>query len=122
MHIKKELPFEKWRTINNPLLEKNGKMEIISSENITVGKAIINHTMEMAEHSHVNEQVTIVIEGEMKIEYDGKVLYIKEGEACIIPSSSPHKVWITKVPFRSFDIFSPIKEDFIENALFNKQE
>lgn len=121
MSIEEKVPqsFDEWKTINNPLLDKHGSMSIITSANVTVGKAVINEKIEMNVHHHLQEQITVVIEGEMDIEYDGKKKTVKAGESCIIPSDVPHKIWITEVPFRSFDIFSPIKDDFIKNALDN---
>lgn len=114
--------FDVWKTIENPLLKDCGKMSVISSQSVTVGKAEIQKTMEMKAHHHPQEQVTVVIEGEMEVEYEERRKTVGAGEACIIPGDVEHKVWITKTPFRSFDIFTPIKTDFIENALQNESQ
>ncbi len=107
---------ETWQKINNPLLDKIGEMSIITSQNVTVGKAEINEVMDMSPHYHPQEQITVVLEGKMYIEYNGQKKNIGAGECCIIPGNVEHKVSILKVPFKSFDIFSPIKDDFIKSA------
>lgn len=114
--------FDKWKCIVNPLLDKSGEMSIITSDNVTVAKANIDKKMELAAHQHINEQITVVLDGEMVIDIGGKVQTVGKEEACIIPGNVVHKVSITKVPFRSFDIFSPVKEDFITSALEGEKD
>lgn len=109
--------FEDWKKISNPLISDFGEMKIITSQNITIGRVEINEVMEMDAHKHPQEQVTIVVEGSMDIQYNGEKKVVKAGETCIIPKNSLHKVWITQIPFKSFDIFSPVKDDFVVKAL-----
>ena len=108
---------EHWAPINNPLLGDKAEMHIISSDSVTVGKAVFKEPMALMEHSHLNEQVTIVLNGEMEIILRGEKKLVKKGQACIIPSNEQHTVTITKTPFESFDVFTPIREDYVKDAL-----
>lgn len=116
------MTFDRWKPIINPLLAGAAEMKIITSDHITVAKAEINEKMELAAHQHSSEQITVVMEGEMVIEIDGMIQTVGIDEACIIPGNAVHKVSIQKVPFCSFDIFNPVKEDFIQSVLKGEQD
>lgn len=110
---------EHWTKSRNELLGDNADMELISSENITVCKFNIKNPVELGRHVHEHEQITIVHDGEMIIEYSGIVKEMRAGDVCIIPGNVPHRASITKTPFRSFDIFNPARKDFIDNMESN---
>lgn len=116
MSIKKSFvnDIDEWKLIKNPLLEGIGSMEIITSANTTIGRAIIDSPVKLKSHHHNEEQITVVIEGAMEICIEGEKRIVKNGGACIIPSNREHEVEIIEVPFLSFDIFTPYKKDYIE--------
>jgi len=109
------MSFESWTKINNELLGDRALMHIISSENITVGKVEIMDLVDLPTHSHINEQITIVTEGEMNIQLSTVEKIVRKGEVCIIPANISHSVKILKTPFKSFDIFYPIRENFTKS-------
>lgn len=106
---------EHWTKSRNELLGSNADMELVSSDNMTVCKFNIKDPVELGCHVHEHEQITIVHNGEMIIEYGGSVKVMRAGDVCIIPGNVSHKASITKTPFQSFDIFNPIRKDFIDN-------
>lgn len=105
---------ENWVKVENEIIGENADMSIISSENITVSKFEFREAAVLPGHSHVHEQVTVVVEGEMTIKYGTIEKKMAAGDACIIPSNIEHSANISKVPFKSYDIFYPIREDFIK--------
>lgn len=105
---------ENWTKVKNELLGENDEMFIISSENVTVSKFEINKLIDLPAHSHINEQVTIIVVGEMIIKYGTIEKKMCEGDVCIIPANMLHSAQILKIPFKSFDIFHPIREDFLQ--------
>lgn len=104
---------EDWICRENRLLGDKAKMELVNGDNVMVCRFLFEEEMKLAPHKHVHEQITVVLEGEMRIMYSGVDRVMKEGDACVIPSDVEHTAHITKVPFRSMDIFSPIREDFL---------
>lgn len=106
---------ENWLKSRNNLLGDNAQMEIISSDNMTVCRFYIKNPVELNWHKHEHEQITIVNEGELKVEFNNTIKVMKAGDAVIIPGNVMHKADITKTPFRSYDIFSPVRQDFIDN-------
>lgn len=105
---------DEWKIIKNPLLEGIGLMEIVTSSNATIGRAKIDSPVKLKSHRHIEEQITVVIEGAMAICIEGEKKVVAAGDVCIIPSNKEHEVEITEVPFLSFDIFTPCKKDYIE--------
>ncbi len=108
------MSIDNWTKVNNELIGENADMFIISSENVTVSKFEFREIIDLPTHSHNSEQTTVVVEGEMTIKYGTIEKRMSAGDACIIPANVPHCAKISKVPFRSYDIFHPIREDFIQ--------
>ena len=105
---------DNWTLAYNKLLPDDAEMEMITTDNTTVCRFFFKSESPLGAHSHVYEQITIVIEGELEIEFNGVKRYMKSGDVCVIPSNVEHKANITKAPFRSIEVFNPAREDFIE--------
>ena len=108
-----------WVDSYNEILGDKADMKLISTENITVCSFDINESVLLESHIHESEQITIVIEGAMEIKYGEIVRRLQKGDVCVIPGGVPHEANILKTPFKSFDIFHPIREDFIEKTNIN---
>jgi quercetin dioxygenase-like cupin family protein len=107
---------ESWVEVKNDLLKEEDRMQITSSDNITIAKFKFADARELAWHSHESEQITIVLKGVLVIRYNNMVKELRAGEVCIIPENMPHAASITEAPFESFDIFNPPRQDFIQRA------
>jgi quercetin dioxygenase-like cupin family protein len=62
-------------------------------------------------HSHPEEQVTVVISGEIEFTIDGEPALLRGGQAAVIPANMPHgaKV-IGNVAVETFNALSPRRE------------
>lgn len=58
-------------------------------------------------HSHVEEQLFVVLEGELELELDGDVRRMRPGDAALIPAWAPHSVRASNGPAYQLDVFSP---------------
>jgi len=66
-------------------------------------------------HSHLQEQVGMVYDGEAKLRIGDDERIVKRGDFYCIPSNAPHSdTAIGDKPFIMLDIFYPVREDFIE--------
>jgi len=62
---------------------------------------------EAPRHVHEEEQLAVVIEGELEIDLDGDVRTLGAGGVAVIPSWVPHAMRTHETPCRELDIFSP---------------
>lgn len=63
-------------------------------------------------HSHEAEQITMVLEGELFFELDGRLVKVRAGEVIAVPSSLPHAVYAKGKPVRAIDAWSPVPDKY----------
>ena len=69
-------------------------------------------------HSHVNEQLTYVLEGCLRLwvgEDLGQMVDVKPGEVLLIPSNVPHKAEALEDTL-DVDVFSPPRQDWLDKT------
>lgn len=64
-------------------------------------------------HQHYHSQVTYVVSGSFDVTIDGKTETLKTGDSFYIPPNVIHGAICTE-PGELIDVFSPIREDFME--------
>jgi quercetin dioxygenase-like cupin family protein len=62
-------------------------------------------------HSHINEQITYIIEGQLDMMIDGVAYSLIDGMYHVIPSNVPHSA-IAITDCKVIDSFSPVREDY----------
>ena len=67
-------------------------------------------------HQHEAEQITLVLEGELFFEVEGKEIRVGPGEVIALPSSVPHSVWTSARPARAVDAWSPPRAELLAPA------
>lgn len=67
-------------------------------------------------HAHVEEQIVIVLEGELEFELDGDVRVMRPGDVAVIPPWVPHGARTRDSTCLEVDIFSPPRESLIAHA------
>ena len=69
-------------------------------------------------HSHIHEQISHVLQGRLRfIINDDEEIEIGPGESLLIPSNVPHEVDVVgDETVIDYDIFSPIRLDWIEGT------
>jgi quercetin dioxygenase-like cupin family protein len=66
-------------------------------------------------HSHVNEQITYILEGALKFWIDDKEIVVHAGEVLCIPSNMPHKAEAVEDTV-DLDIFNPPRQDWLSQT------
>jgi quercetin dioxygenase-like cupin family protein len=66
-------------------------------------------------HSHVNEQLSYILEGALKFYIDGKEIVVRAGEVLTIPPNMPHKAEAMEDTV-DLDIFNPPRADWINKT------
>ena len=87
------------------------KGRFIHMERFTIAFWEIEADSELPLHSHIHEQTTEIIEGELEMTCNGVTKVYKPGEIITIPSNVEHSgKAITKCQLT--DIFCPVREDY----------
>ncbi len=63
-------------------------------------------------HSHVNEQITMVLEGELFFKMKDRLICVKKGDVIAIPANTPHEVFTQKTSVIAVDAWSPVMEKY----------
>jgi unsaturated pyranuronate lyase len=65
-------------------------------------------------HAHEEEQLFIVLEGEIELEIDGEKRRLRPGDAAHIPAFVPHSARSFDAPAYEVDVFSPPRRALLE--------
>ena len=82
--------------------------------NMTFGYIEIKKGTKMAEHNHMHEQITYIIEGQLDMVIGGKPCSLTAGMYYIIPSNVPHGAFAV-TDCKVIDVFNPTREDYTPN-------
>ena len=95
----------------NPLLHR----QFVVGQEIMAARVLLKKGCIVPEHSHVNEQLSYILEGALKFWIDGRVVVVNEGEVLTIPANMPHKAEALADTV-DLDIFTPPREDWISKT------
>lgn len=102
---------------NMPIEKINDK---ISRQYIYAGQSMLvkwtfKKGAEVALHHHVNEQITWITAGSVRVYSQGKEYIVKAGEVIIFPPHVPHEFFALEDTI-DIDFFCPIREDWISQS------
>ena len=67
-------------------------------------------------HVHEEEQVVIVLEGELEFVIDGQTKLMRPGDVAVIPSWVPHGARTLEVGCVQVDVFTPPRRTLLDHA------
>jgi quercetin dioxygenase-like cupin family protein len=95
----------------NPLLNR----QMITGQELMLARVLLKKGCVVPEHSHVNEQLTYIVEGALKFWIDGKEIIVRAGEVLCIPSNMPHKAEALEDTV-DLDVFHPPRQDWLNKS------
>jgi quercetin dioxygenase-like cupin family protein len=101
-----------WSKIDKEQLNPTLARQALHSANLTVAKIYLGRGAIVPEHSHTNEQVTMLMEGYLKFVHPGGEILLRPGQALEIPPGTPHRVEALEDSL-AIDLFAPRREDWI---------
>ena len=98
---------------NLPELEiaKGIKAKSVTSDTVTVLHVSIEEGAILPEHSHYNEQVVNVIDGELELTVDGNKYNLHPGNVMVLEPNVVHSGKAIKA-CKVVDVFHPYRKDF----------
>jgi quercetin dioxygenase-like cupin family protein len=102
-----------WKKTDKKSLDPKLTQQVFSTGNIMLVRYVYEPGLHFPDHSHPQEQVTIVEEGVLEFKIDGENLSLKEGDICAIPPNVPHSTVVGENRAVALSIFTPVKEDVI---------
>jgi len=76
---------------------------------------------EAPRHVHEEEQIVIVLDGELEFELNGDVRIMRKGDVAVVPSWVPHAARTKDSPCSEVDIFNPPRRSLLDIARAHEQ-
>lgn len=109
------LKYLSWNEIEletlNPLLQR----QLVVGHEVMLSRVLLKKGCIVPLHSHVNEQLSYVLEGALKFWIDGKEIVVRAGEVLTIPPNMPHKAEALEDTV-DLDIFHPPRADWVNKT------
>ncbi|GAB4171436.1 MAG: hypothetical protein Kow00108_05920 [Calditrichia bacterium] len=103
-----------WQNVNVENLDPKLKQQVYSTEKIMLVRYVYDPGLQFPEHSHPQEQTTIVEKGKLIYGIEDEIIEVEEGDLLTIP---PHVRHSTLVPEGqqaiALTIFSPVTETVV---------
>jgi quercetin dioxygenase-like cupin family protein len=95
----------------NPFLDR----QLIVGHQVMLARVLMKKGCIIPLHSHVNEQLSYVLEGALKFHIEGKEIVVRTGEVLTIPPNMPHQAEALEDTV-DLDIFHPPRADWINKT------
>jgi unsaturated pyranuronate lyase len=109
------LKYTRWQDVEleqlNPLLQR----QHVVGESVMVARILMKKGSIVPLHSHLNEQISYVLEGALQFRLDGREILVRSGEVLCIPPHMPHEALALEDTV-DLDIFNPPREDWINKT------
>jgi quercetin dioxygenase-like cupin family protein len=106
------LKHTKWNDVEleqlNPLIDRH----MVTGESLMLARVMLRKGAVVPEHSHVNEQVTYILDGALKFWIDNREIVVRSGEVLCIPPHMPHKAEALEDTV-DLDVFYPPRQDWL---------
>lgn len=115
--VTREIPAEAlvtdWSIVPCEQIANGIKRQMVIGKNVMVCRFTFDPLVVTDVHSHPHEQITLVTAGKVKFTVDGKSVIANAGDVLYFPSNLQHGATMLEEEVVLIDIFSPIREDFL---------
>ena len=106
------MKLQAWTQVASEQMNADLSRQVIHGQNVTIARLELRKGGAVPEHSHMNEQVSMVQTGAIKFVSNGREHIVRAGECLTIPPNVPHSVNVLEDSV-VVDVFSPAREDWI---------
>ena len=110
--------FHRWSDVPREQVTELLGRRLVTGERVMVAQVELTRGCIVPQHAHVHEQVTIVLDGclRLKVGDDGAEVYdLRAGDLICLPSNVPHAAEVIE-DARVLDVFSPPREDWLNRT------
>jgi quercetin dioxygenase-like cupin family protein len=104
-----------WSKIPQEQLNSRFSRKFVHGEKIMVAQLFLLKGCVVPEHSHESEQLSMVVTGTLKFRLGGEERIVTTNQIVLIPSNLVHTVEALEDTL-AYDIFSPIRQDWLEKT------
>jgi len=109
---RRAMKVHRWSEIEREELSPGVARQMLHSDRMTVARIYLKKGAIVPRHHHENEQVSFVLEGRLRFEFDSEQVVVAAGEAMQIDSGRPHRVEALEDSL-ALDLFQPVREDWL---------
>jgi quercetin dioxygenase-like cupin family protein len=110
-----ELKHFAWDRTETEVLTPLFERQLIVGQEVMLARILLRKGCIVPMHSHVNEQVSTILQGTLKFFVDGKEILVEAGEILTIPPNMPHQAE-AMTDVLAIDIFTPPRADWINKT------
>jgi quercetin dioxygenase-like cupin family protein len=107
-----DLKYTSWAGLEleevNPLLHR----QMVVGQQVMLARILLKKGCIVPLHSHVNEQISYILEGALKFWINDREIVVRSGEVLTIPANMPHKAEALEDTI-DLDIFHPPRADWM---------
>lgn len=100
-----------WQSISKEQLSPLIARQLIHTPHMTILRGTFGRGAVLPLHHHIHEQVTMVLEGSLRVELEDREVVLRAGEILRVPSDVPHLVEALEDSV-SIDLFTPARDDW----------
>jgi quercetin dioxygenase-like cupin family protein len=104
-----------WESVQKEVVNDKLSRRIVNGERAMVAQLWFRKDSVVPLHHHESEQISLILEGKMKFELEGREVTVHAGEVLVIPSNVPHSALALEDTV-GMDIFSPIRQDWLDKT------
>ena len=100
-----------WNQLPSEQMNPFFTRKVIHCGSMTIARVELLNGGVVPEHSHLNEQVSMVERGTLRFSLEGRDVMLRAGESLVIPPHVPHAV-VALEDTVVMDVFSPARDDW----------
>jgi quercetin dioxygenase-like cupin family protein len=104
-----------WETLETEKLSDQITRQMIYGEKAMLARIVLKRGAIVPRHSHVNEQITWILSGALKLIFDDGEKILRGGQMLLIPPNLPHAAEAVEDTV-DIDVFAPPREDWIRKT------
>jgi len=104
-----------WDDIPHERVTDTITRKIVTGEREMMAQVFLKKGALVPRHDHESEQLTYIVTGGLKFDIGGEEIVVGPGDVLCIPSRVPHEA-VALDDTVEFDVFSPIRHDWLDKT------